>query len=260
MQRAWAIPIVTSLVAAWGCGNSYDYRLDKTLEAMKYRKRLDDQLMPAPTSGKFEELSIFVRPPKNLQPAKEFLLPQPVPGKFDLESSFLEAQSQAASQPAAEGSGSEAPKPREAQKQSLHMLARVKRPKNPAAKKKAEAVERGQFVPDVLAILNAAYAPPTELTPDKFKETSKKNNKFKHYSFAVNNRNVQVYLYVPKNDPYEVALVFEYPSSEHTNLFSKIELCLESFALGDRAKSSFSGVVGDDPSAPGTAGPTPGVF
>ena len=39
-----------------------------------------------------------------------------------------------------------------------------------------------------------------------------------------------------KNDPYEVALIFEYPRSEHTNLFGKIDLCLESFALGNKAQ------------------------
>jgi hypothetical protein len=257
MRRVWAILTTAGLMAAWGCGNSYDIRMNKTLEDMRYRKRLDDNLMPAPTKGKFEDLMIFVRPPKNLQPAKEFLLPLPEPGKFDLEASFLETKSGAP----AEG-GAEQKTAGETQKQSLHMLARVKRPKGAGAKKKAEPTNRGEFSRDVLTLINAAYSPPAELTFDKFKETKKKNNTYKFYSFAVSGKNVQVYLYVPKNSPYEVALLFEYPSTEHTNLFSKVELCLESFAEGNGARRAFSGAVGDEKAGEsgGVQVQTPGVF
>jgi hypothetical protein len=263
MRRVWAILASASLIAVWGCGSSYDIRMNKTLDDMRYRKRLDDNLMPAQTKGKFEELMIFVRPPKNLQPAKEFLLPLPEPGKFDLEASFLETQ-KAGDAPQAPGAPTEAgtePKPpTDTQKQSLHILARVKRPKNPNAKKKAEPVNRGDFNRDVLALINAAYAPPAELTIDKFKETKKKNNSFKQHAFAVNGKNVQVYLYGQKNSAYEVALIFEYPSTEHANLYSKIELCLESFAEGNKARRAFSGAVGDEKTGEGGAAPTPGVF
>jgi len=250
MRRLWAILASASLVAAWGCGNSYDIRMNKTLDDMRYRKRLDENLMPAESKGKFEELMIFVRPPKNLKPAKEFLLPLPEPGKFDLEASFLETQKAGEGQAAGE-----------VPKQSLHMLARVKRPKNPNAKKKVETTNRGDFNRDVLALLNGAYAPPAELTIDKFKETKKKNNTFRQHSFAVGGKIVQVYLYGPKNGNYEVALVFEYPSKEHSNLYSKIELCLESFAEGNKARRAFSGAVGDEQTGEGgTAAPPPGVF
>jgi hypothetical protein len=261
MRRAWVILASVSLFAAWGCGSSYEIRMNKTLEDMRYRKRLDDNLMPAPTKGKFEELLVFVRPPKSLDPAKEFLLPLPDPAKFDLEASFLEGRKAAETQATGEAPpGGEAPKPVAPQTQSMHLLARVQRPKSPNAKKKAEpAAARGDFNLDVLALLNAAYSPPVPLTLDKFKETSKKNNKFKHHSFAVNGKNVQVYLYGPKGDPYEVALVFEYPSKEHGTLYSKIELCLECFAVGRKARSAFSGAVGDEPTSEGGAG-APAVF
>jgi hypothetical protein len=264
MRRLWAILAMVGLSAVLGCGNSYDIRLKKTLEDMRYRKRLDDLLMPAQTKGKFEELLIFVRPPKNLQPAKEFLLPKPEPGKFDLEASFLDTLS--SSEPPAsgeEGAGGEPTKPVSVQKQSLHFLAKVKRPKNPNAKKAAAPAIPVDFNRELLALLNTAFTPPTELTLDKFKETSKKYNSFKYYSFAVNRKNVQVYIYKPKSkdDPYEVALVFEYPSSEHASLYSKIELCLESFAVGRRARSAFSGGIGDEQAEEGgAAGPAPGVF
>jgi hypothetical protein len=263
MRRVWAILATASLVAAWGCGNSYDIRLNKTLEDMKYRKRLDDNLTKA-ADGKFQELLIFVRPPKNLQAAKEFLLPLPEPGKFDLESSFLETKSgDSQPQPAEPQNPNEPAKPADNLKQSLHVLARVKRPKSPNAKKKAEPVvaNRGDFNRDVLALLNAAYTPPTELTIDKFKEVTKgqggrATNRFKHHAFTVNDKNVQVYLYGPKGDPNEVALVFEYPRTEQ--LYSKIELCLEAFAAGNRAKRSFSGAVGEEQGDAGAA--APGVF
>jgi len=253
MRRVWVLLASASLVAAWGCGNSYNFRMEQTLEAMHYLKRLNENLMPAATKGKFEELLIYIRPPKNLQPAKEFLLPLPEAGKFDLEASFLETQSSVdAQQPVGE-----APKQVSLQKQSLHMLARVKRPKNPAAKKKAEPTNRGKFTTDVLALINAAYSPPTEPTLDKFKPTEKKKNVFKQHSFAVGGKNVQIYLYGAETDPYVVALIFEYPSSE--SLHSKIELCLESFAVGTKARNAFSGTIG--PETPGEApGAAPGAF
>ena len=265
MRRVWVILVSGSLVVAWGCGNSYDIRLNKTLEDMKYRKRLDEMLMPPLTKNKLDELLIFVRPPKKLEVAKEFLLPLPEAGKFDLEVSLLDTgkasdtPTQGEAQPTPAGG---APKATEAPKQSLHIVARVKRPKNPASKKKAvEPVNRREFATDVLALVNAAYAPPAEVTLDKFKETTKRFNSFKQYAFTVGEKYVQVYFYAPKKDaaktdPYEVALIFEYPSAEHNNLSGKIELSLEAFALGNKARTRLSGGVGEPAAGPAApAGP-----
>jgi hypothetical protein len=221
MRRVLAMSVTAALLMAAGCGSkSYEVRLNKTLEDMRYRKRLDDNLMPAPTKGKFEELLIFVRPPKNLQQTKTFMLGTPEPGQFDLDASFDEPQ-----------------------KQSMHLLARVKRPKAPDSKtKKAEAAptNRGDFNRDVLALLNNYYGT-QDLTVEKFKEETHMTNKFKRHVFSANNKNVQVYLYGPKGDPYEVAFVFEFPSSEQATLISKIGLCLESFATGQKARRAFAG-------------------
>jgi hypothetical protein len=225
------------LLAIVGCGSrSYEMRLDRTIEDMKYRKKLDDNLMPAPTKGKLEQVLIFIRPPKNLEgPAKEFLLTVLEPGMFDVSDSFFEKD-----------------------KQSLHVLARVKRPKAPADKKKAaappEPTNRGEFVPDVFAVLNAVYG--VELDPAKAKEESKKSNKFKHLTFEGNNKVVQLYLYGAKNSPYEVALIYESPKGVPVST-SKLDLCLQSFAVGERARRSFTGSISEEEPAEGAAtGPT----
>ena len=115
MRRVMAMVATTILVLGGGCGSkSYEFRLDRTLESMRYRKRLDDNLMPPPAKGiaPFEELAIFLRPPKNLEQSKEFQMTVLEPGQFDLQSSFFEEK-----------------------KQNLHVLARVKKPKGSASKK-----------------------------------------------------------------------------------------------------------------------------
>ena len=214
-----------SLLVFLGCSRTYDYRIERTVESLKYEKRLNDNLMPAATKGKFHELLIYLRPPKNLKASQEFHLPSPEPGRFDLEQSFQESA-----------------------KQSLHVLARVKRPK--IAKKKKETSEkaaaRGDFGADVLAVLNSASKPAEEVVISKFKPVEKKRtgsslgNEFQYHIFSSNNKTVQVYFY--KKEPYDVVLVFEYPISEHGNLQSKITLCLESFAVGEKARDgTFSG-------------------
>lgn len=237
MRRVLAMLVTASCLIAVGCGSkSYEERLNRTLEDMRYQKRLDDNLMPPPTreQGKYEELAIFIRAPKSMVPSssKEFLLyPAIEPGKFDLEGSFIEDKKQTP---------------------SLHVLARIKKPKD-ASKKKvatpADTATRGDFNVDVLAIVNAVYSSDLDLA--KFKEVNEKRNKFKHHTLEVNDKNVQIYLFGGKDDPHQVALIFEYPKSEQGTLVSKIKLCLESFAVGRRAQSNYSGGVTSDESEGG---------
>ena len=94
---------------------------------------------------------------------------------------------------------------------------------------------RGEFNRDVVGIVGNVYGVADDLEVGKFKEVTKKANKFRYHTFATGDKNVQVYLY--KFDPYEVALIFDYPSSEQANLASRINLALESFAVGPRAKN-----------------------
>lgn len=242
MRRVFAVLATTSILLAGGCGSkSYEKRLGLTLEEMQYRARLDKNLMPAPSKGKFIENMIFVRPPKSLgEPTKEFLMTVVEAGKFDVTESFVEKD-----------------------KQNLYVIARVKKPKNPAGKKAAPkpaevTVARGDFNSDVISLLNGVYG--VELEGAKAKEESKRLNKFKHLSFESNGKDVQVYLYGGKTSPYEVALIFEYPKSEAKALVSKIDLTLGSFAVGEFAKRSFSGSVNPEESTEGSTPAGPVAF
>jgi hypothetical protein len=204
---------------------------------MRYVKRLDDNLGPAPTKGKLETSNIYVRPPKTLTgPTKEFQLVALEPGKFDISDSFFEQG-----------------------KASMHVLGRIKLPK--AAPKKgaapAETATRGEFTADVLALLGSVYN--VDLDAAKLKEESKGpyENKFRHVTFEGNGKDVQVYFYGTKTSPYEVALIFEYAKSEQASLVSKIELTLGSFATGERARRKFTGSEVEE--EPGEAGATGGA-
>ncbi len=234
MRRVMAMVATTVLVLSGGCGSkSYEYRLESTLASMRYKKRLDENLMPPPAKGiaPFEELSIFLRPPKNLAQSKEFQMTILEPGQFDLQSSFFEEK-----------------------KQNLHVLARVKKPKGAASKKPAapspaDTAVRGEFNRDVVGLVGNVYGVADDLGIEKFKEVAKQKNKFRYHTFATSDKNVQVYLY--KVDPFEVALIFDYPSSEQASLSSRINLALESFAVGARAKSRFAGALGEEGTSEG---------
>ena len=237
MKRLSAIALGAGLVLAVGCGTqNYDFRLEHTLDHMAYEKKLNDNLNDAPTKGKLEELQIYVRPPKNMTgPTQTFQMTVVEPGKFDVESSFIEQD-----------------------KQSLHLLARVKRPKTPSKKAPtpAETTPRGDFNTDVVELVRNVYG--TEVTEAKFKEEKmqKGSNTFRAQTLEVGPKNVQIYLYGGKTNPYDVALIFEYPKAEHASIYPKIKLCLESFAVGDKARRTFAGGETEIDTEGGAEGPT----
>ena len=194
-------------------------RLEQTLEEMKYQRRLDENLTEPATKGKLEELQIYRPPPKNMTgPTQTFQLAAVEPGRFDVESSFIEPE-----------------------KQSLHVLARVKRPKTPAKKGAAQGrtAPRGDFNTEVVDLIKNVYG--AELDLADFKDETKGRQHVQVQAARPNAKNVQIYLYGNKNSPYEVALIFEYPKTEHNTVNPKIGLCLESFAVGDKAKRAFAG-------------------
>ncbi len=232
MKRAWAmLGGMTLLLVVLGCSQTYDERMERTLDQMKYEQRLNDNLMPPVSKGKLEENLIYLRPPRGLSgPTKTFQMTVVEPGKFDDEETFIEPE-----------------------KQSLHVLARVDRPK--AAAKKAPAVEavpRGEFNADVVDLIRNVYG--VELNLSQFKEVSKQRNTFKAHTLDLNAKKVEIYLYGSKTTPHKVALIFEYPKTSESAVAPKIGLCLESFATGEPARLAFAGGEVEE-SAEGEAGP-----
>jgi hypothetical protein len=238
MRRAFAILASVGLLLGIGCGD-YEIRLQKTYEEMKYQKRLKDNLADAPTKGQLEKDAIYVRPPKGLQgPTQAFSLTVVDPGKYDIENSFIDQEKKA----------------------SLHLLVRIKKPKAaPDAKKAAPAAEvtpRGKFIDDVVELVKAAYG--VELTSGMLKPESKthlnRENAYKAWKQDLADKEVQVYLYgSDENSVHQVALIFEFPKTEVDKLNTKIDLCLESLAVGERAQTAFSGGgdldAGEEPGA-----------
>jgi hypothetical protein len=228
MNRAFAILASACLILAIGC-TDYETRLAKTLEDMKYKRRLDTNLLPPATKGKLEELQIFVRPPMNLKgPTQTFAWTVIEPGRFDLENSFIDQEKQ----------------------ESLHMLVRVKKPKGPASNKKGavakEEVPRGDFPADVIELVKSVYG--VELERAKFKpdvkEHDNKKNAFSATTLDLAAKEVQIFLYGDKNAPREVALIFDYPKESKKTIDVKIRLCLEAFAVGEAARHAFN--AGDE--------------
>jgi hypothetical protein len=243
MKRALAILASACLLLGAGC-RDYDVRLEKTLEEMKYQQRLEKNLEKAPTKGLLQSELIYVRAPKGFTgPTQTFSLTVVEPGKFDLENSFIDQSKQA----------------------SLHILARHKKPKGAAPKKKgvaaAEPPPRGDFTAEVIELLKVAYG--AEIEASHFKPATKRHggreNTFKEAKLDLANKEVQVDLYGDKNSPYNVALIFEYPKTEVRNVSSKISLALEAFAVGEAARRAFSGSgdieAGEEGAEPGQQTP-----
>ncbi len=238
MRRILAAMVTGALLVAAGCSGRYDKRMDLTLEALKYTKRLDDNLQPPASDGPLKELAIYVRPPKTLVEAKEFGLGAVQAGLFDVERTFYEGS-----------------------KTFLHVLARVKTPKKAAAKgapPEAAPAARGNFNTDVLGVLKGVFGEDDSLSVEKFKDDPHRSNSYKRAIFATtaNGKPAEVQVYLFKNEPYDVALIFVSDPAEKAALASKINLCLESFAVGNKARSKFSGSASEEEAADGAS---PGV-
>lgn len=229
MRRFLVVSAVALLVPIVGCAGraSYEKRMEATLNLLKYTKRLNANLMPAPSDKKYTDAAIYVRPPKEQVEAKTFLLRAPE-GQFDLESSFNDKTESA-----------------------LHLLARIKKPKKPAAKgappAAAPAAPRGDFIGDVVAVLAEVFGASDALQPTKFKDETKGSiegvpkNVFKRLIFTSADGAKEIAVYVYKQDIHEVALVFVYDTKIRQTISSKLELCLGSFSVGQKATNKFNG-------------------
>jgi len=225
MKRILGLLASISLFLVFGCARNYDIRLDKTVEDLRYEKRLDSNLeKPPEAKSNLVSSKIYIRSPLGLKgPTKEPALGAVDPEKFDITTSFI---------------GDAA---------SLHLLARVDKPKAPT-KKGAKAAAppantRGDFAADVLDSIKSAYG--VDLGSVKLKPESKthagKTNPFKTLTLDLTAKEVKLYLFGEKNAPAQVALIFEYPKDQIKNLASKIDLCLESFSVGESASRKYAG-------------------
>lgn len=209
--------------------------MEKTLEEKKYEKRLNTNLEVAPTKGKLQGDEIFIRPPLGLEgPTAAFSLTAVESGRFDVENSFIDQK---------KGT-------------SLHVVTRTKKPKAaPSAKKgpgpgaaPPEPAVRGKFIDDVVELVKAAYS--VELTSTQLKAESKshgnRENAYKAVKLDLTTKEVEVYVYIEPNNVHEVAMIFEYPKAEKDYMNPKIGLCLESFAVGERARRFFDGATATD--------------
>ncbi len=244
MKRAVVTLGSAFLFVIAGCSAAYDARLANTLDEMRYRKRLDDNLMPPATKGKLEELQIFFRPPKLLKgPTQTFAWTVVEPGRFDLEQSFID----------------------EAKSESAHILVRVKKPKAPANTKKKtaapaqEAVPRGEFTADIVEMVKNVYG--DDLATKKFKAEVRshgnRSNTFKTLTLDLSTKEIQLYLFGDKNGPYEIALIFDYPKESKSSIETKIRLALEAFATGEAARRAFTSGNESEGSEGGGEAPPP---
>ena len=138
----------SALLLAGGCGGkSYETRLDRNLDLKRYTRRLDENVQPA-AKGKLEPNLIFVRPPLNMEgPTKEFAMTVLEPGRFDVAESFVDPE----------------------KKSSLHVLARIPRPKTPAGKKAA--------APNPSAATSSTTSPPSLPRPTASRSTRRRPRK-----------------------------------------------------------------------------------
>ena len=130
----------------------------------------------------------------------------------------------------------------EGTKSFLHVLAREKQAKKAPAKgapAEPPPVAREPFNVAVLNAIKSNFGDDENLVPEKFKDEKFKANTFKKLlNVPLNGKEYQIYLF--KEDPYEVALVFGFDPADKAPMSSKVKLALEAFAVGAKAKTKFN--------------------
>lgn len=234
MNRVALSLLLTASLGIAGClgDASYDERMQLTLENMRYKQKLDSNLIPAP-QDKFKNLNVFVRPPKGLAQMPTCTL-NPAPGMFDIAETF--------SGPI-----------------TLHVLVRLKNPPKPKPAQPGQpappgpAADRGSFIPSVNALLAANFG----AEPGATENVTEHSKTYKRAKFtAANGDTVTVYYYDQGSEKsgYYAALVWVIPPSSANTapVVTGLPLTMGSFATGRAAANAFAGRAEDDsgPSGP----------
>lgn len=245
MKRVLGLLAGAFLSLAMGCAQSYDIRVERTIQNMLYRRDLDKNTEEPPAKSNLETLKIYLRAPKGLKgPAKEFAYAVE-PGKFDATDTFIASGDKPA---------------------SLHILARSNAAKAPTKKapgpqgpeQQAATAARGDFVSDVLDFIKITYS--TDITAAQLKPVDpnahgRKGVSYKGATVDLGDKQVLVRFHGDKNSPAQVALIFEGSKEALRALSSQIDYSLNSLVLGPRAAALYSGqdeVTGEEtaPAAP----------
>jgi hypothetical protein len=249
MKRVLGILAGACLALSIGCAQSYDIRVEKTIENLRYQRDLDKNTEDPPAKSNLETAKIYLRAPKGLKgPAKTFGYVVE-PGKFDIADSFIDQQKQA----------------------SLHILARSNAPKPAAAKKAPSPTEgaeqaaataaRGDFTSDVLDFIKSTYGTDfnaADLKPVEPNSHGRKGVAYKGATLDLGDKQVKVYFYGDKNGPAQVALIFEGTKDSLRSISSQVDYSLNSLVVGPRATGFYSGQ--DELGGEEGQAASPGVF
>ena len=151
-------------------------------------------------------------------PTQTFQMTAVEPGKFDVESSFIEPD-----------------------KQSLHLLARVNRPKTPSKKAAthAETAPRGDFNTDVVELVKNVYGAELDHAAVQGREEAEQ---YVQGQDARPERQERADLSLRQQDqPVRGGPDLRVPQGRAQRVNPKIGLCLESFAVGEKARRAFAG-------------------
>lgn len=239
MKRLSAALVSTTLVVVLGCTRSYESRLAMTLKQIEYQQRLDQFLNP-PEDDPFKARGVYVRLPKPLSRADRPDLAV-AEGAYDLLGWFVDLTAVASKK-----GGAPSPSIR------AYVLGRVKQTRKAQTKKGAPPppeVPRGEFVPEVRSLLASHFGLP-EFEEAKLEPHKAGKNEFRRMIVDLQpgseNRDV-VTTYFYNQGNHDVAFVWLVPDAAKKSLpaTTGINLCLESFAVGNLALRRFAGDTDD---------------
>jgi hypothetical protein len=236
MKRGSVLLWGVGLLAIGGCGlRDYERRMDETLEAMKYRQRMDQYLDPASQDPRLKDFGLYLRAPRGMSLAGQFQMADIPEGQYDLAATYFGTTNG-----------------------SLHVLGRRKAAKKASSKNAPEpAAQRGKFRDDVLNLLAGVYSGGDPSQLPKPQPVTKRHHKYDRLIFTspANNNLIQAYLL--SEDSYEVALVWDTPAGmdKDATLNRARDMTLEALEVGRKALREFGGGGAGGPAAGGEATP-----